>query len=693
MSLGTLAINNNSDQVAGTGTSFTVDLKINDFIAVPSGGVTYTMVVKAIASDTALTLTRAFSGPNVTGANWAAIPAGTMVGVTAKIADDTAYTMRMYVNEATNWMNLLTVDGDVTVYAPDGSSYTGPSWLKLGRVMDTLDITALTTLAAQIHADASQVATDTATTTTNKDTAVQAATTATTAAQTATTAAGTATTKAGEASASAVTAKNEADRAATANPDNQLKKANNLSDVDNKAIARQNLGLAAFYTTGASGDSRVLNPANPNQYLFMNASGVWGAYDLTSNQNIALTISYGGTGGLMDVQGEFTTLASPDKSKQFFIRNDGSWGVTIPGGDVQALGVSYGGTGAKDVAGARSSLGLDRINQVMGETYLHSQNKDLVFIVQDTGNWGYYQSSLQNWRPLGINQGGTGVRGYTRIDVADAGALNFQLKPYGQIPTSFRNEKTIQVGNFTHWNYSPSLFIRTGDTYSTLCIPHEANGPVTAWIGSDSNGWLIARTFWDNFNTTVDANGFIKKASPIVKLKGDGTADLNEEAEGVTVERLGVGVYKVSGVLGFHSDPAWSGIDGGYSIPQNGNGLPLLWVDYSVEANGYITLRTYHRTHPTAPSFASNLIGIKDEEGNFTETVKEAEPVDIPNGRWIDLRVEMPSDSIYNLKIEEMRKQAEKAEAERKLAEEEERRKQEEALASDVETSEPEDDE
>lgn len=160
MSLGTLAINNNSDQVAGTGTSFTTELKVNDFIAVPSGGVTYTMVVKAIASDTALTITRPFSGPNVTVANWAAIPAGTMVGVTAKIADDTAYTMRMYVNEANNWMSLLTIDGDVTVYAPDGSPYTGPSWLKLSHVISGLalkgvnsDITELKGLTTALSID------------------------------------------------------------------------------------------------------------------------------------------------------------------------------------------------------------------------------------------------------------------------------------------------------------------------------------------------------------------------------------------------------------------------------------------------------------------------------------------------------------------------------------------------------------
>ncbi|WP_458411045.1 phage tail fiber protein [Citrobacter braakii] len=37
------------------------------------------------------------------------------------------------------------------------------------------------------------------------------------------------------------------------------------------------------------------------------------------------------------------------------------------------------------------------------------------------------------------------------------------------------------------------------------------------------------------------------------------------------------------------------------------------------------------------------------------ETVKNGEPVDIPAGRWVDLRVEMPADSIWNQRQEEMR--------------------------------------
>ncbi|PZQ87302.1 MAG: hypothetical protein DI534_14825 [Leifsonia xyli] len=267
------------------------------------------MVVKAIASDTALTITRPFSGPNVTGVNWAAIPAGTMVGVTAKIADDTAYTMRMYVNEANNWMSLLTIDGEVTVYAPDGSSYTGPSWLKLSHIMGTLDIPALTTIAAQIHADAVQVAADTQTTAANTATATQAAQTATTAAQSASQDAQTATTKAGEASASAITAKNEADRAATANPDNQLKKAENLNDLADKSTARKNIN-------------------------------VQGVKCVTST-----------------TPGDFNALSSPDDKLNLLIANNGTWGVQSTTGDIKPLLTERGGTGATNAAGARANLG------------------------------------------------------------------------------------------------------------------------------------------------------------------------------------------------------------------------------------------------------------------------------------------------------------------------------------------------
>lgn len=71
---------------------------------------------------------------------------------------------------------------------------------------------------------------------------------------------------------------------------------------------------------------------------------------------------------------------------------------------------------------------------------------------------------------------------------------------------------------------------------------------------------------------------------------------------------------------------------GGLSVPQNSNGLPLLWVDYEVDEKGDILLKTFHRVHEGVPEFASNHI----------DGVADGDPIDIPNGRWIDLRVEMP---------------------------------------------------
>ncbi|MGZ0322857.1 phage tail protein [Citrobacter freundii] len=177
-------------------------------------------------------------------------------------------------------------------------------------------------------------------------------------------------------------------------------------------------------------------------------------------------------------------------------------------------------------------------------------------------------------------------------------------------------------------------------------------------------------TDWRDFlirglNAIADTNGFYKTSSPIIKIWGDGTTELNSESEGATVVRVDTGVYKVSGVLGFNSSPEWGGADGGYSVPQNGNGLPLLWLDFEIAPDGDITIRTYHRTHSNAPEFSRNLIGIKHDDGSFIETVKDGDPVDIPAGRWIDLRVEMPQNSIWYMKQQEAQEARDKAERER----------------------------
>ncbi|WCG91796.1 hypothetical protein ONR67_07170 [Proteus terrae] len=176
------------------------------------------------------------------------------------------------------------------------------------------------------------------------------------------------------------------------------------------------------------------------------------------------------------------------------------------------------------------------------------------------------------------------------------------------------------------------------------------------------NGMAIRdiETVLSTSNTTTDSNGFIKKASPIIDINPDGTFTTNDESEGATVTRVAQGEYLIEGVLGFNADAGWGGVDGGIEIPLDVNKQPLIWVDSKVMEDGSILVKTYHRTHPSAPKFARNDI----------DGFNDGDPIDIPDGRFISVRVQMPEQSIYNVRMCEM-EEAQKAEEERRQKEEE----------------------
>ncbi|HBK9681522.1 TPA: phage tail protein [Escherichia coli] len=150
--------------------------------------------------------------------------------------------------------------------------------------------------------------------------------------------------------------------------------------------------------------------------------------------------------------------------------------------------------------------------------------------------------------------------------------------------------------------------------------------------------WYPFTTLRDNRNTTVDSNGFIKVASPIVKIFRDGSYETNEESEGIDVTHINTGEYLIAGCTGLNADAAWGGIDGGFEIPVDRNKLARIWLDYEVNADGSVLVKTYHRTHPEAPEFARNEIN----------GLTNGEPVDIPADSFVSVRVEMPPDSIWN---------------------------------------------
>ncbi|HHE4956068.1 TPA: hypothetical protein ACPEVF_000832 [Proteus mirabilis] len=189
----------------------------------------------------------------------------------------------------------------------------------------------------------------------------------------------------------------------------------------------------------------------------------------------------------------------------------------------------------------------------------------------------------------------------------------------------------------------------------------QGNAKALAYCYRNMSSYTPWINLWGSSNTTVDSNGFIKRASPVININPDGTFTTNDESEGATVTRVAQGEYLIEGVLGFNSDAGWGGVDGGIEIPLDVNKQPLIWVDSEVMGDGSILVRTYHRTHPNAPKFARNDI----------DGYKDGDPIDIPDGRFISVRVQMPEQSIYNVKMREM-EEAQKAEEERRQKEEEE---------------------
>lgn len=200
-------------------------------------------------------------------------------------------------------------------------------------------------------------------------------------------------------------------------------------------------------------------------------------------------------------------------------------------------------------------------------------------------------------------------------------------------------------------NRRAMIFVNTnGDLQVRFSLSDSIVDTITPW-----------RTVWSSNNTTVDSNGFIKRASPIIGINPDGTFITNDESEGATVTRIAQGEYLIEGVLGFNADAGWGGVDGGIEIPLDVNKQPLIWVDSKVMEDGSILVKTYHRTHPNAPKFARNDI----------DGYSDSDPIDIPTGRFISVRVQMPEQSIYNVRMREM-EEAQKAEEEHRQKEEEE---------------------
>ncbi|ELR0647771.1 hypothetical protein R3J16_003767 [Enterobacter hormaechei] len=163
--------------------------------------------------------------------------------------------------------------------------------------------------------------------------------------------------------------------------------------------------------------------------------------------------------------------------------------------------------------------------------------------------------------------------------------------------------------------------------------------------GNANVGFSTTHTLYSTQNTTKASDGTLKAASPIARIVksqeenqrtdideagftwcGCGTA--NAEAEGITLSRLDVGVYVLTGSAGLAYE-GWQLLP-----PMDPGGMGELGVVEAEQTeNGGLTIRLFKRKY---------LLG---DDGEIVKT--KGELMDVPVNSWIDVRLDMPTDSIF----------------------------------------------
>ncbi|WP_312465920.1 pyocin knob domain-containing protein [Atlantibacter hermannii] len=725
MSAGTIQLTNNSTAVTGTGTAFMTDVQTGDFITATIGGVLYTMPVDTVTSNTAATLVSPYTGPTTTGAAWAAVPRKVLNQVTADLVAQSTEALRGLMAEKAVWTDFYTAPEDISVrLTPDMPSVSGPGWKKMAGLVSssqqwrgnlpgaanlnafgpTPDFTGIwnrssntNTIAAygfpedngqgilEVFAGGRYGGMQRYTVSINGNVYVRSLTGAWNGADG----------PWGEWSLCGVNT-----RPGIYSGDLNLLVTPGVWSVGDSNSGTTN-APSVFGQTTSNGICEVIlrNAGNTVLQRFTTMTSSATTYNYTWQRTL-----YGTTWSPWELVGKkalndlgmgvsSNVLASLDWQNFDFV--PGALYV-VQSGNMTNVPVGL------DVPGATYNT-LIRVNGPEGGT----RHVEVVYSTTTSANYRYYQVRVAGEtgaRTFSVRQqftstdvvpvanGGTGATtpagGRTALGLGTAATRNtgqgagnvpvlgddaglpytafmrFTSNGTGVFSNAGGNRPGLQVSNLSNNSASSAMmFIRDGIAGILLGLDAADNAFA---IGGGTLGNVRYR-LWHEGLTTVDANGFIKRASPVVKVYSDGSAELNAESAGVTVERLETGVYRISGVLGFNSDAGWGGVDGGIELPTDKNKLPLVWVDYEVGPDGSILLKTFHRTHPGAPKFARNEIN----------GVADGDPVDIPAGRCIDLRVEMPVNSVWNTE------QARLAEEFRAECERQQREAEQQAVAED----------
>jgi len=323
--------------------------------------------------------------------------------------------------------------------------------------------------------------------------------------------------------------------------------------------------------------------------------------------------------------GAWETFATTSANQNITVTINGT-AVTIPGigklaqkGSNGAIPLTQGGTGATTAEGGRANLGLGS----SATRNAYSSSGDMLSV----GDFGI-GSVRGDAASIPDSMSGNSVDLKTAFYASNG---DFVDNPGG-----IGNGQYVGVIAFNCTNNNLYKFQIAG-SYSAsgrMFFRSMSNGSYNAW-----------RELYHTANTTKASDGTLKAASPVARivasadtcLRSDiaedgftwcGCGAANAEAEGITISRLDVGVYVLTGSAGLASE-GWQLLP-----PMDPGGMGELGVVEAEQTeNGGLTIRLFKRKY---------LLG---DDGEFVKT--KGEPMDVPANSWIDVRLDMPTDSVF----------------------------------------------
>ena len=286
--------------------------------------------------------------------------------------------------------------------------------------------------------------------------------------------------------------------------------------------------------------------------------------------------------------------------------------------------------------------GMISYNETNKTTSIKSTSNSYLWI-NGNGGFGYTYGSVT---PFSVTNGGT---------VSLNGGLTVGSTEWSGIDIKQHTGRYLRIQNTPH-----------GRSEFATILKMDADGKtVLAQLGLPLGAGTALVV---GVNATVDSNGFWKRASPVIQIHPDGNYETNDESEGAEISRTGTGQYHITGILGYNSDGAW-GVNGGISVPKDNNGLELVYVADRVLEDGGIIIETCHRQHAHLPDRFQNwrLKEVTPEGERIF--YQDGEPCDLPESTRLDVRVEMPQGSVWNVKQRELAEQMEREQAEREAQE------------------------